>query len=436
MLCGAARFANPDALLNCFTVSTLAIFWFGHTARRWWWFGLVGISAGMAMLAKGPVGLVLPCAVVALYLFWQGEWWFAVDRRWSIAHVCFVFTALPWYVWVGIETKGEFLAGFLWRHNVERGMSAMENHNGFPGYYLVVLLIGTMPWSIFLPAAWWCGSWSCVRTPWSCTERWWTAAADKPEANAACAYRLLACWVVVYLLFFSVAATKLPNYALPAVVPCAIFIGRFLHRWQSGALTLPRWFLMSSTLCLATIGVAFVIGLALAGGVGEAAFLRGRYFQGLELWALVGLTPILAAGLGWWFLRQQQASRFLTAMTICAIVLIAPLAAFGSAIFDRYKAPRALTEQAELLRRDEDIRIGCFHVEHLPSLNFYVQRNVQHLHDDGEIARFLAIELRAFVLMPAQEWERLAPALAAKARVVGRQHDFYHHDDLVVVTNR
>ena len=34
MLCGAARFANPDALLNCFTVSTLAIFWFGLAERR------------------------------------------------------------------------------------------------------------------------------------------------------------------------------------------------------------------------------------------------------------------------------------------------------------------------------------------------------------------------------------------------------------------
>jgi hypothetical protein len=61
---------------------------------------------------------------------------------------------------------------------------------------------------------------------------------------------------------------------------------------------------------------------------------------------------------------------------------------------------------------------------------------VQHLHVDGEIARFLAIELRAFVLMSAADWERLAPSLSTKARVVGRQHDFYHHRDLVVVTNR
>src|SRR5262249_35571935 len=38
MLCGAARFANPDALLNFATVLTLTIFWLGLSARRWWWF--------------------------------------------------------------------------------------------------------------------------------------------------------------------------------------------------------------------------------------------------------------------------------------------------------------------------------------------------------------------------------------------------------------
>ena len=66
MLCGAARFANPDALLNFATVLTLTIFWLGLAPRRWWWFALLGIASGLAVLAKGPVGLVLPGAVVTL----------------------------------------------------------------------------------------------------------------------------------------------------------------------------------------------------------------------------------------------------------------------------------------------------------------------------------------------------------------------------------
>ncbi len=434
MLCGAARFANPDALLNCFTVLTLALFWFGYAHRPMWWFILLGVSTGLAVLAKGPVGVVLPGGVIALFVLWQRDFRIAWDRRWLITFWCFVFTALPWYVWVGIETKGEFLAGFLWRHNVERGLSAMENHDGFPGYYLVVLLIGTMPWSIFLGAAWWFGAWSAVREPWGRFQGWWQSAADSKDAQPA-AYRLLACWIFVYLVFFSVAATKLPNYALPTIVPCALLTARFLHRWQTGSLTLPTWFFTAGTACLLLIGIGFTLGLLIVGGALEFAFMRGRYFHGLEVWAVIGLIPMIAAVIGWWFVRQRQSDRFIVALGVTAFLLIAPLAAFGSVLFNRYKVPRALVEHAELQRRDVDIRIGCWRMEHLPSLNFYVQRNVEHLREEADIKRFLDYRVPAYLFLPADDWERLAPSLKT-ARVLGRQYDLYHHGEMVLVTNR
>ena len=61
-----------------------------------------------------------------------------------LASSAFVLTAIPWYVLVGLETHGEFLSGFLWTHNLERGLATMESHDGFPGYYLVILLVGSM----------------------------------------------------------------------------------------------------------------------------------------------------------------------------------------------------------------------------------------------------------------------------------------------------
>ena len=183
MLVGAGRFANPDALLNFCTVLTLTIFWLGLAERRWWWFVLLGGASGLAVLAKGPVGLLLPGAVVTLFLLWERQWSVAWDRRWFLAFWAFVLTALPWYIWVGVDTKGEFLSGFLWKHNLERGTSAMEGHRGFPGYYLVILLVGTMPWSIFLGAACWFGVWSAIRQPWSRFEGWWANATQPTQAR-------------------------------------------------------------------------------------------------------------------------------------------------------------------------------------------------------------------------------------------------------------
>src|SRR5262245_9418360 len=70
LFCGSAHFANPDALLNAFTVLTLLLLWVGFASGRGL-FVAAGASAGLAMLAKGPVGLVLPGAVVVLFLFWS-----------------------------------------------------------------------------------------------------------------------------------------------------------------------------------------------------------------------------------------------------------------------------------------------------------------------------------------------------------------------------
>lgn len=433
MLCGAARFANPDALLNLFTVSTLALFWFGRTERRWWWFALLGISAGLAVLAKGPVGLVLPGAVVTLFLLWDRRLSMAWDRRWFVAFWCFALTALPWYIWVGSETKGEFLRGFLLRHNLERGMSAMENHRGFPGYYLVVLLVGAMPWSIFLLASWWFGFWSAIRKPWARWEGWW---ANATEPDAATAYRFLWCWILVYLLFFSVAATKLPNYVLPTIAPCTVLIARVLERWRNGEIRLPTWLLAMSIGSLFFIGIIFTVGLTVAGGVGELAILRGRYYQGLEHWAPIGVVPILAAAAGFCFVRRQQQGRFIVALAGTAVLLLVPLAAFGSALFDRYKATRTLVEQIDMLGRDHDLRVGGWQVEHLPSLNFYLQRHIEHLQGDEDVARFLAYRLPVYLFLPAHDWERMRIQHGSRVRVVGRQYDFYHHTDIVVVTNQ
>jgi 4-amino-4-deoxy-L-arabinose transferase-like glycosyltransferase len=378
-----------------------------------------------------------------LFVVWERQWAIAWDRRWCLTFWSFVLTAVPWYAWVGIETKGEFLSGFLWKHNLERGTSAMENHHGFPGYYLVILIVGTTPWSIFLAGACWFGMWSAIRSPWKWCENWWTRAAeDRLEqtipnpTDETAAYRLLWCWVLIYIVFFSIAATKLPNYVLPVIVPCTILIARFLQRWRMELIAVPGWLVHASVLGLLIFGVFASLGLSIAGGVGELTLLRGRFFPGLETWAILGLAPIAASAACWWFARTRQYSRYITAVAVCALVFLGPMAAFGSMVFNGYKAPRPLVELTDAQRQDEDIRIGCWQIEHLPSLNFYVKRNVEHLHDENALKNFMQARLPVYLFIPANDWDRLQSMVSVPTRVIGRQHDMYHHTDVLVVTNR
>jgi 4-amino-4-deoxy-L-arabinose transferase-like glycosyltransferase len=392
------------------------------------------------MLAKGPVGFVLPGAAITLFCLWERQWRIGLNWRWLLTAISFTLIGVPWYILVGMETHGEFLKGFFLRHNLERGLSTMENHGGFPGYYLVVLCVGTAPWSIFLGLAWWAGIWSAIRQPWTRWQtRWATTAEPEPKPAALtdtpAAYRLLACWIFVYLLFFNLAATKLPNYVLPVVAPTTILIARLLQRWRTQLATLPAWFTVSSVATLLLIGVLFAVGLTVAGGGWELALMRGRYIHGLEQWAVIGLIPMLAALVGGRFLAARQTGRFIAVVAVTALLLVGPLGAYAAVILNRCKAPQPLVEQVQVWDDTQDLRIGCWNLEHLPSLNFYLQRNVEHLKEERDITGFLQYRLPVFLFLPLEDWQRVEKSLGNAAHVVGRHHDMYHHTEIVVVTN-
>src|SRR5713101_6286820 len=73
LFCASAHFANPDALLNASTVLTFHFFWLSFVRGGRSWLILAGISTGLGFLAKGPVALLLPGAVIGLFLCWSRQ---------------------------------------------------------------------------------------------------------------------------------------------------------------------------------------------------------------------------------------------------------------------------------------------------------------------------------------------------------------------------
>jgi len=71
-------------------------------------------------------------------MLWRRLW----DWRWLTATLIFLAVAAPWYVWVAVETKGVWVAGFWNKHNADRFTGTMEGHGGPFYYYLLVLLAG------------------------------------------------------------------------------------------------------------------------------------------------------------------------------------------------------------------------------------------------------------------------------------------------------
>lgn len=168
-----------------------------------------GACAGLALLAKGPLGALLPALVALAYLAaardrWQA--WRRIASRVPLAILAMVVVAGPWYAAILAAQGRAFVDVFLLNHNLARFTSTVHNHPGPIFYYVPVLLAGLYMWSgLTLPGL----------------------AALRPRVPADL---FVLCWLGAPLVFFSAAASKLPGYILPCIPPLAIAAGRAADR--------------------------------------------------------------------------------------------------------------------------------------------------------------------------------------------------------------
>ena len=145
-----AHAATPDSLLLACLMLTFWLFWIGaeNGSRHWTW--AIGLGAGLAVLAKGPVGLVMPAAIIGFISSPAGKGADCWIPAYCSALAVVIAIAGPWYALVGAETRGRFLRTFWQTENVGRFLAPMEGHSGSIVYYPLTLIVGLAPWSIVI----------------------------------------------------------------------------------------------------------------------------------------------------------------------------------------------------------------------------------------------------------------------------------------------
>jgi 4-amino-4-deoxy-L-arabinose transferase-like glycosyltransferase len=421
LYCAAAHFANPDALLTACTTLTLYCFWRGQQNPPRRWAVPAGISAGLAVLAKGPIGFVLPAGIVLVYLLWTRQLRTLWQRQVVLGFLAFLLVAAPWYALVTAETKADFLRGFWFTHNVGRFLQPMENHRGPLYYYLIVVPLGFAPWSVFLGLVGWNG-FQEAREPAS-------------GENTPFATRFLIVWVAVPLVFFSLSGTKLPNYVLPIYPALALLTGRALQRWLTGAVRVGARPVLLCLGVLALAGVLITTGLLIAAGQIPLAVLRGRYLPDLARWAALGGIPLGGAIGAAWFALHGRRHAVIGAVAVSAVLFTASVAAWVAPAVDAYKAPRELARAGRVESIDKEIRIGCYQY-YQPSLVFYCGTEVLRLGDETSVRDFLSYPFENYLLLPVAAWEGLAGRVDPGYRVIARHYDLYRHTEVLLVSNR
>ena len=440
--CASAHFANPDALLNLFTLMTFAIFWRGYIREGSSWFALAGITTGLAMLTKGPVGLVLPAAAIGLFLCWSGQLNRLRDRRLLWGLLTFLLVMGPWYGWVGNDTRWEFLKGFFLKHNLDRFRTPMEGHGGPFFYYIAALFVGLLFWACFLGPALWSAYLEIRKQRPDDLEKnseikgRWLRSWGNRFGNLNPSLRFLVCWIGVYIIFFSCSRTKLPNYILPAYPAIALFLAHFLNQWRRGEVEIPGWVLQVSFLLIGVIGVLITVGLIMAGGwLGGATLLRGRHLPGLESWAFLGLVAPFGATAVYWCTRLQRRNMAIGFLTGTPVLFAGLLAVGPVCAVDVYKAPRPLAAIVREQRTDPEIRIATYRFFQ-PSLVFYCGREVIQLSDEYQAINFLNSPLPVYLFVPAEVWNDLRAKVQRPYGLLGRHRDLYRNWDVVLITNQ
>jgi 4-amino-4-deoxy-L-arabinose transferase-like glycosyltransferase len=467
--CTLAHAATPDATLLLFTVLTYHLFWSRHEdgSRRWW--VPTAAACGLAVLTKGPVGVALPGLVILLYFAWNGELRRLFDRKLVWAALVFVLVAGPWYVAVTAETRGVWAREFFGRENFRRAVTPMENHRGPFIYHAAALFALFAPWSVFLLAAVWYGVKGArfsspsplagegsergerVRGERSHPEELRSSAdasapspgGEAPPPSPARGegedrdprpFRFLVCWFAAYLVFFSAAATKLPNYMLPVYPALAILTARFLTRWRAGELAVPRWLMPGAVAGLVLTAVAVAGGLLVAGDAVRVLPRGARVFPGLERWAVLGLVPLAAAAVMALAVRANDRGRFVRAMTAGAVAFTALVAALAPATVDTQKAAKELVRASGTADPARDLRLAHFDWFQ-PSIVFYARREVTEVFSPETAAEFLAVPTPGYLFVPAKTWQFVEPKVTVPTRVAARHYDFYRNCEVLVVTN-
>jgi 4-amino-4-deoxy-L-arabinose transferase-like glycosyltransferase len=193
-----AQYANHDMLVGgLITAAVLALARALESTER---IGLRWLVAGwafcaLALLAKGLIGLVLPALVIGPWLLMQGRWRQMLQLLHPLGIVVFIAIAAPWLVAMQLRYPGFFDYFIVEQHFRRFAQSNFNNVHGL-WFFIVVMPLATLPWSLWLPAAWrqaWLG-----RSHWPGLYLW---------------------WIVAVVGFFSIPSSKLVGYVLPALAP-------------------------------------------------------------------------------------------------------------------------------------------------------------------------------------------------------------------------
>ncbi len=221
----AAMASRVDMVLTCFIVLALLQLY------RWWEHHLRGIPVwailfmSIATLTKGPVGIILPCAVLGVFLLLQKiSLWKALYKIIPIALLSCVLPFL-WY-YAAYQQGGDAFLQLVMEENFDRflGKMSYQSHEQPVVYYIYITLAGWLPWSLLVVMSLFVLKY---KKPHGTVKQYWSRFKDYiTHMDKTRLFSLLS--IVLIFVFYCIPKSKRSVYILPIYPFIAYFLAEYM----------------------------------------------------------------------------------------------------------------------------------------------------------------------------------------------------------------
>jgi len=392
-----ARLALADMMVTAFVVAGAAAFWaaVGRTGQRRLPMALFWLCLGLALSAKGPVGLMplLPCAAFLVAdLGWPGLR--QLRPLTGIAVVAVI--SVPWALAFAFQPETSYVQSVL----VEDFLAPRLRGWGQPSEVLWALGpigVGFMPWTPFLPSA--------VR------HGWWKAEGDDTRR----AFRFLVFWVLAYVMVITLMPHKRDRYLLPTYPALALMVGWLWDRWMSRPTSAALRLHGGVWAALAVLGAVAIV-LPLRPRPELAVLVPPTLATKL---VLVGLLVAAAALIVLAARAGRPLAMFLT-VGIPMVLVLAYETQISVAAHNRTYDIKALAGRLAD-RATPDTDFVTYRYQPL-ALQFYAGRTVKRARDVAELRRLVSTGRPVYVVAEERHWRELGDIAGKTWTAVDQAH--------------